>query len=367
MGRMAMTLVLSLVVSAGVASRNLSNVNSQAVTTVVYAYDVLQARNNAESGLRVAMGELFASPDWRAGFAGYPIGEGTFDVSIVPDSSGLSSYYWVNVSGHAGAQNRGVRALLNIQQVPAGTRAAVTAEADINIACMDITTKVDGRDYPMEGGAPAGGMGMPAASSAGDVTYGFIGYIYGTLPGRTYTGSSGILNPAKVDSVLEESLDWGPDAFPDTPAEALGGPAFGYTDAGLLTLAQSGVNGSQYVTDPATLTFPLSGVTYVELPDAGVWNGASLQDSRGILVVHNGDGNAMLQGTFSGSLKGILVTDRMDAEITTYGSVIVIGDAALGPVTVRQNSKLQFSLEAILAALGNAYDVTRISVLAFQD
>jgi hypothetical protein len=48
-------------------------------------------------------------------------------------------------------------------------------------------------------------------------------------------------------------------------------------------MAQSGKNGGQYTTNPGTLTFPLAGVTYVELPNGGLWQSIDFQNSSGVL------------------------------------------------------------------------------------
>jgi hypothetical protein len=71
--------------------------------------------------------------------------------------------------------------------------------------------------------------------------------------------------------------------------------------------AQSGAGGSQYVTDPSLLSYPLKGITYVELPSGGSWSSADIQGS-GILIVHNDNVNAILQNT-KNNFTGLIIGD----------------------------------------------------------
>lgn len=87
-----------------------------------------------------------------------------------------------------------------------------------------------------------------------------------------------------------------------------------FAEGTLKTIAQSGRKGSQYVTDPNNLTFPLSGVTYVELAPGAAWGytaGIDFGNSSGILVVHNAATNAIIQNLNTGSFTGVIIADDL--------------------------------------------------------
>jgi hypothetical protein len=77
----------------------------------------------------------------------------------------------------------------------------------------------------------------------------------------------------------------------------------------LEALAKSGAGGSQYVTDPALLTTPLTGVTYVDLPCGSTWIGPPTTNGSGILVVHSACKDATLKNINDGPFKGIVIAD----------------------------------------------------------
>jgi hypothetical protein len=119
--------------------------------------------------------------------------------------------------------------------------------------------------------------------------------------GGTFNSVDYIPQKPPDPAVIASNQIW-PGGYPTTPEQV-----FGNYPPGSKTLkefAQTGQNGSQYVTDPSLLTYPLQGVTYVDLPPGGTWMNANLT-GNGIVVVHNNDRDATLmnpQGTFTGLL-----------------------------------------------------------------
>ena len=99
----------------------------------------------------------------------------------------------------------------------------------------------------------------------------------------------------------------------------------GYAEGALKTIAQSGLNGSQYVTDPANLTFPLSGVTYAELPSGTPWQAVDFGNSSGILVVHNATTDAVVKNLNTGTFNGLIIADDLvHIHNTILGAVIAL-------------------------------------------
>src|SRR5262249_10808121 len=84
-----------------------------------------------------------------------------------------------------------------------------------------------------------------------------------------------------------------PGGFPTTPDSA-----FGFNEGTLKVMAKSGFAGSQYVTDPTKLRYPLSGVTYVELPTSSpsnTWSPNTSIKGQGIFIIHNSARNATIK------------------------------------------------------------------------
>jgi len=146
-----------------------------------------------------------------------------------------------------------------------------------------------------------------------------------------------------------------PGGYPTSPDSILGGPAYGYPEGMLKSIAMSGLNGSQYVTDPLMLSYPFSGVTYIELNDAkplNKWLSADVEGS-GILVVHNQSTNALIWNMESGIFKGmIIIDDLIHVHTTVIGAIIVITPNPSGGNTIgNSQGSVLYSEEAIKFAL----------------
>ena len=118
-----------------------------------------------------------------------------------------------------------------------------------------------------------------------------------------------------------------------------------------------GVNGSQYTTDPSTLTYPLRGITYVELPDMGSWSPIDFGlYSSGILIVHNSQGNALMNNLNSGVFRGLIISDDMlHIHNLILGGVFLLTDHPRDGNCIGNGSgTLLMSKELILQALETA-------------
>jgi type IV pilus assembly protein PilX len=185
-----------------------------------------------------------------------------------------------------------------------GIRGAVTA--NYNVGTLGTMT-VDGRDHDINGNLISPATGLLGVSTRGAITEGGNSMIGGMTPGGTDVAptKTGTFGPPATGwaSACEQNATW---TAPTTPDAALGWPA-----GTLKKIAQSGAAGSRYVTDPASLTLPLSGVTYVELASGTSWDSADFGNSTGILIVHNSDTNAMMTNTNAGTFKGVIIVDDL--------------------------------------------------------
>ena len=139
--------------------------------------------------------------------------------------------------------------------------------------------------------------------------------------------------------------------YPTTPEQV-----FGNYPPGSKTLkefAQTGENGSQYVTDPALLSYPLQGVTYVELPSGnpGKWDPADLSGS-GIIVVHNNTLDAKMKNV-EGNFTGLLIADDillLKGDI--IGAVVSLKPYVAGSYVIgNSEGSILYSKEAINNAM----------------
>ena len=206
-----------------------------------------------------------------------------------------------------------MQAVARARFIPPGARGAITANTTVSTLGGFM---MDGREHDINGNVITG-QGTLAVSTVGDFDQGGASTGGGTDNGVDYPPSS----PANAN-IYEENAAWS-GGFPATPDSVLGGASQGYPEGKLKALAQSGANGGQYATDPSTLHFPLSGVTYVELASGGIWS-PSFGTSTGIVVVHNSVRNATIK-TPSGALKGLLIADDVDKiHCSILGGVVVL-------------------------------------------
>jgi len=108
------------------------------------------------------------------------------------------------------------------------------------------------------------------------------------------------------------------------------------------------------VTDPATLTFPLAGITYVELPAGATWQDVDFDESSGILVVHNAGRNALIKNLNDGTFRGLIIADdivHIHAKI--IGAIVSLTELpSEGNVIGNGSGDVLFSREALANVIG---------------
>lgn len=242
--------------------------------------------------------------------------------------------------------------------LPPGARGAMTTNGPTETK-GNIT--IDGRDHDLDGNV------IP-----GYGTYGLFAADTYTQKGNSKVGGtdtdSNDFAPVKPGdpSVIKENYSGTMEATPD---EVMGGAANGYPEGTLKSMAQSGTNGSQYVTDPATLTFPLSGVTYVELPSGQEWNPVDFGDSNGILVVHNNNTDAVIKNLNNGTFKGLLIADDIvHIHTDIIGAVVsLIPAPSSGNAIGNGSGDVLYSRQALANAVGGGAATGTYSVLSWHE
>ena len=231
-------------------------------------YGRIHARNMAASTANIMLAKLADSSDFRAEQLHYMLYYDAVTTYRVVDTVLTDGDDLIKIS--AAAEYHGNRSKVDSYfslaategWIPPMVRAAWTANAVLNNIIGDM--EVDGRNSDLEGSIIAS-TGVYGVSTGTDFYNDHGAHIGGTRDSIDYS-------PAFPESfnVVEENYDWEGN-FPESPDAVLGLP-----DSTLKNLALSGAGGSQYVfVDEAgdlenALTFPLSGITYIDVdPDAG--------------------------------------------------------------------------------------------------
>lgn len=241
---------------------------------------------------------------------------------------------------------------------PPGVRGSVTTRWTTT---TNGNITLDGRDHDLNGNL-TGDPGTYGLFSAESYTQSGNSKVGGTDPdGDDYA-------PAKPGDPAVIVEDYS-DAMATTPDEVMGGSANGYPEGTLKSIAQAGTNGSQYVTNPSNLSYPLSGVTYVELACEGEWVAANI-DGSGILVVHNTCTDAVIKNLNTGTFKGLLIADDIvHIHTTIIGAVVSLTDGSSNVETIGNgNGQVLYSRQAITNAAGSlANNNSSYSILAWYE
>ena len=211
--------------------------------------------------------------------------------------------------------------------VPPMVRGAWTANSNLNNTISDMF--IDGRDHDLDQNLIPN-TGVFGVSTSAD----FINLENAAI-GGTNNGIDYPMTFPEDPAVIEENYNWD-GGFPESPDEALGLP-----EGTLKAAAQTGENGSQYLLNPAGydsrnyidgLTYPLSGITYIEITNGDEYELMLEQNGNsGILVIHNSDRTSNIQGikydkdNSDGLLTGLLMTDfSFHHHINVLGSIVML-------------------------------------------
>jgi hypothetical protein len=233
----------------------------------------------------------------------------------------------------------------NFGVVPPAVRGAMTAQGPLNQTVSDML--IDGRDHNLQGNIipKAGVFGVSSAIAFTNLGTARIG-------GTSESGSDYPPSYPENPAVVEQEYNWD-GAFPNSPDQVLG-----LSEGTLKEIAKSGKNGSQYVTNPRSLKFPLSGVTYVELPAGVTWRGAKLgTNPTGILVVHNGSLSSRVDNVSTAgktAFTGLIIADNMfHIHLDVLGAIVLLSKNLETVRECRGNDdhRVRFSSEAIRRAI----------------
>jgi len=336
MGKACIIMVLGLAISLSFLMMGAHERNADAVSNSCDLFSMTNAGNLAHSAANIALNNITADPSWTSSGDTRSLSGGTCSASCVREPASVNSR--INAMGTYFQRTRDVEVL--VQTRSPNLRSAITANPPVKTLG---TLTVDGRDYD-ENGNVIPGQGGLAIECSDNVTRGGSSNYGGT----NENGEDFVPSTSPDASITSENATFD-GGFPASPDAVLGLP-----EGTLKTYAMTGADGSQYTTDPTTLTMPLSGVTYVELPDGTDWNSGNFTGgSKGILVIHSAAKDAILKN-FYGSFCGIIIADDVDKiHGTIIGNLTVIGPTASGNCIGNGEGSVLYSTHYIFEALGD--------------
>lgn len=294
MGKGLLIIILGSVMTLALMNINFVKTLNSGTENAASYYDEMQARNMGNSMTNFLLSRVADSSTYRTdGYETKSFSMGSVNYRIV-DTELIVGDTLVMIETEVNYQGCPKNITIFIYPsdhdgwVPTSVRGGWTVNADLNNTISDMY--IDGRDHDLSLNIVPG-TGTYGVSTSVD----FIN-VENAAIGGTYDSTDYTLQYPENPAIIEEFYDWG-GSFPESPDAILG-----YPEGTLKSIAQSGENGSQYLLNPSEkiekdLTFPLSGVTYIELTDGqvrkleiqGFFNG-------GILVVHGPNSSANLKG-----------------------------------------------------------------------
>ena len=332
MSKFILIIVMGGFISYGILSINLNNKLTAGTENSVKNYNTMQSRNIANSMAEMIISGINDSTSWRVttpeeknffgGVATYRFIDTviTTDTLIKISVTGNFNDYETNITVFTEKPSAGF--------VPTVVRGAWTANGPLNNTISDMY--IDGRDYDSFGNIIPGN-GVHGVSTS--VTF---ENIENAKIGGTHNHVDYPMQYPEDPNVIEENYNWGGE-FPTTPDAVLGIP-----EGTLKSIAQSGQDGSQYVTDPEDLNLPLSGITYVEINDDDDNDDDDNDDdndddddkidmkktqSKGILVCHNSSGTTRIKQIKLKNypFKGLIIGDYMfHFHLDVHGAIILL-------------------------------------------
>ncbi len=348
MGKAVLIFVLGSIALFSIVNINMNNSVGTTAQNSIDRFKETSARNIANSVASMLVSQVGDSNTYRAtstqSMSSVLGGSATY--RVIDTTISLKSYIKIISTGNYLGTFRTTTVIAEIASggfIPTTVKAAISTNNDVETSG---TLTVDGRDHDINGNLIAG-QGTLGIWSTQDINQTGNSKIGGTSSGTDYVPAK----PANSNIVKEEQPYAG--GYPNTPDSVLGGSAKGFPAGTLKSLAQSRVNGGQYTTNPSFLTYPLKGVTYVELPSGGIWSPSNIEGT-GILVIHNNTLNAVIKNENLGTFKGIIIADDIiHLHTTVIGAIISITPSPSSGNTIGNGSgQVLFSRQAIADGIG---------------
>jgi len=313
MSRFILIIVLGGFITYSIISLTQNQNVTQATENSVDNYAQTKVRNIANSTVQMLMSQVADDIEWRVpnpvtknifdGEATYTVTDTIFEGEDLIKFSVTSKVY-----GHT--KNIDVYAK-PMDPYPIGVNAPASVSTNNNILTLG-NLVVDGRDHTADGTV------VPGEGTYGIWTTETYSQSGASKVGGTYNKTDYVPSKSPDPSIIAENQTWPGGITPTTPEQVITNLPEGFS---LKEYAQSGDWGSQYVNDPGLLTFPLKGVTYIELPSGDSWTDANIEGS-GILIIHNDQVDAIIKNTYNNFTGLIIADDIVHLHSTIIGAVI---------------------------------------------
>ena len=351
MSKMILILVVGAFITYGIVNITSNDNVTNATENAADNYSLTKARNIANSTAEMILANLGDNINWRVtspvtvnvlgGETIYKVEDAFFNGDSLIKISILGNYF-------NNLKTVTIYTLRNLKSpgfLPVNMYAPVTTNNNILTAG---TITVDGRDHTMAGAL------IPNKGTWGIwTTKTFTQKGASSIGGTFYTAGVGTdIAPTKVGymPVVAQNQTY-PGGFPTTPEEVLGGISDGFDKDRLKIIAQRGIYGSQYVTDPTNLKYPLKGITYVEITDS-MMDCSVEATGAGILIVHNKSLTASIKNINAGTFRGLIIADDIvHIQTTIIGAIFSLTPSpSEGNAIGLGNGSVLYSNEAIKEA-----------------
>jgi hypothetical protein len=373
MARFIMIIVLSGMVTFGISNISQNSTVNQGTQNVVDNFSNNRAHDIATSMTDILMMRLSNDLEYRVNSVESEdlFGE---EVSYIVEDTFFEGDSLVRII--VAAKFDGVEKIITTYTskptsgwVPPVVRGAWTANDTLNNTISDMF--IDGRDHDLDQNLiPT--SGIYGVSTSTD----FVNTENAAIGGTNNYVDYPMTFP-EIDEVIEENYEWD-GGFPESPDAILGFPEGTLKDAAI-----SGEYGGQYLINPPKdgkylvgLTYPISGVTYIEINNGQEYE-IELQESgnSGILVFHNDDRNSVMKGikfekdTFAvgfsdGLFTGLLVGDyTFHHHIDVLGGIILLSPDLETSKSCNGNKDhwVKYSSEAIMGATEIVAEISGLS------
>jgi len=341
LGKYSLILVSGFVIAFGMVNQDLNSTSADLYQNYWSQYERVESKQIARSLTNMALAALGDSVAWRAGYTGFQMGGGVGSATVhdpSTDTSLAAGEVRIVSTGRSGGEEDTVIVLAIVSGgpgVPPGVHGGITARSVVKTLGSLV---IDGRDHDLNGNLLLG-QGTMGVSTTQTFDQGGVSKAGGTTAG----GIDHIPARPADASIVEEGATY---IFPSDPDAV-----FGHPSGSLKTMAQSGVNGGQYVTDPAHLSFPLTGVTYVELASGATWEAIDFGNSSGVLVVHNSSVNALMKNLNGGKFTGLIIADDIEHIHTdVVGAVVSLTTSPSGNCIGNGSGSVLYSSAALSQA-----------------
>ena len=358
-GRALIIVVTGIIITTSVILLNIGASSTRIVQNVNNYFLRQSAQNIAQSGVNVAMRQLGNNYAWRASSSPWVVKMlgGRASVRVFDTSyTGISSAICIRSTGieeyNTSLEKRAVSTAyvyFPAPLVPSTTKALVTLNGPNDVSNNIIIDARDHNPYSTTVNPTQGTWGIWSTAST-------FNQAPNTQIGGTVAPIDFAPTIAPLDTVVIRLNQTIPGGFPTSPDSALGGPSSGFKEGTLKAVAKSGLGGSQYVTDPFLLKYPLRGVTYVEMPNTtpqNNWNAGTISPfGSGILIVHNTAHNATIANPNPPYFSGLLISDDIShLHGNIWGAIIVLTQSPSGNVLGNGGASLYYSKQAIKDAV----------------